>query len=199
MEKDIFADISNAWTNTFSGRVSRPLEPEKTDYNIEDIAHSLAMQCRWNGHTKTFYSVAQHSVYASRFIRIKGERKPTKEKSYKRAALMHDASEAYLCDIPRPIKGHLGRYKELEASTELAIQNNFGILTSPHLLEAVKEIDNALLVRERSILIEKAPNMIWGFETFDDSYITEMLPEIPYWSPENAKDFFLQEYRELFN
>lgn len=200
MEKEMtYVNIGDAWTNTFSGKVARPLEPEKTDYDIEDIAHSLSMQCRWNGHTREFYSVAQHSVYASRYIRVKGESIPTKEKPYKFAALMHDASEYVLCDVPRPIKGHLGGYKLLEAKTELAIQNHFNIMVAPHILDAVKLIDNELLVRERTLLVNKAPNIIWGFETFDDSYIREILTEIPSWNPALAKELFLKAFEELSN
>jgi uncharacterized protein len=198
MEKEMY-NIEDAWTNTFTGRVARPLEPNRTNYCIEDIAHSLSLQCRWNGHSKSFYSVAQHSVYASDFVRIKGESKPTVDRDYRFAALMHDASEAYLCDVPRPIKGHLGNYKELEAKTELAIQNRFGIIVNPHVLDAVKLVDNELLVRERNALIVKAPNMIWGFETFDDSYIQTMLEDIECWSPEKAEIEFLDTFKELQN
>lgn len=199
MEKETYYDIEDAWTNTFTGKVARPLEPHRTNYCIEDIAHSLSMQCRWNGHSKIFYSVAQHSVYASDFVRIKGDSAPTSDRDYCFAALMHDASEAYLCDVPRPIKGHLGNYKELEEKTELMIQNHFNIIVNPHVLDAVKLVDNELLVRERKLLVKPAEDMIWGFETFDDAYISKMLETIEYWSPEKSEEEFLSAFKELNN
>lgn len=84
-----------------------PLDMTPDDIDILDIAHSLSLQCRFNGHSHGFYSVAAHSVLVSDYI----ERKLTNEgcswpymRRFALAGLLHDASEAYLCDIPRPLK-----------------------------------------------------------------------------------------------
>lgn len=77
---------------TFTGRLVNPLNLKDSDIDILDIAHSLAMTCRYRGHCTSFYSVAQHSVLVSRMV-------PCRLR-----ALLHDAAEAYLCNIPGPEK-----------------------------------------------------------------------------------------------
>tara|TARA_R110002110_G_scaffold222566_1_gene436511 strand:+ start:2606 stop:3199 length:594 start_codon:yes stop_codon:yes gene_type:complete len=85
--------MSNSWIHTYKGNKVWPLEARGT-FCIEDIAHALSMQCRFNGATSSFYSVAEHCVRVSRITGcIHG--------------LMHDAGEAYLPDVASPIKGHL--------------------------------------------------------------------------------------------
>jgi uncharacterized protein len=189
MEDEKLFEETRAWINCHSGRVCYPLAPDQTDYNIEDIAHSLSMQCRWNGHTKVFYSVAQHSCYCHDFVSVKSARKE---------ALMHDASEAYLTDVPRPIKGYLGHYNKLEALTDKKIREVFDITQTEETLRAVKEIDKLLLVREKELLIHAAPNKVWGFEDVDTSTIDVLLPLIDSWSPEKAKKEFLTRF-EIYN
>ena len=79
-----------------TGRPFWPLGAKLEDICVEDIAHSLAMKCRWNGHPQRFISVAEHSVVVSRLV----------PKHLALAGLFHDAGEAYLMDIPSPIKGY---------------------------------------------------------------------------------------------
>lgn len=85
------------WMQTYTGRKFWPLNPRAEEVYIEDIAHSLALSCRFNGHCKVFYSIAQHSVLVSQIV------KPTQQL----IALLHDSAEAYLGDIIRPIKRFL--------------------------------------------------------------------------------------------
>lgn len=80
------------------------IEEQSDRIYIEDIAHALSMQCRFSGHIQTFYSVAEHSLHVASLVPHK----------HKLAALLHDASEAYLVDIPAPIKPGLPQYKEIE-------------------------------------------------------------------------------------
>ena len=80
---------------TYSGRRFWPLEPRPQDVDIEDIAHAMSMKCRFTGHAEGFISVAEHSVNVARFL-------PPKLRLH---GLLHDAAEAYLPDIARPIKG----------------------------------------------------------------------------------------------
>src|SRR5690606_28894528 len=100
---------------THSGNYIDVLNPNPDLIDINDIAHSLSMQCRFGGHTKVFYSVAQHSVECAK--RVSPE--------FQLAALLHDASEAFLLDIPSPIKHRLTNYKEIENTLMQVIAKKF--------------------------------------------------------------------------
>jgi len=102
-----------------------------SDIDIVDIAHSLSNLCRFNGHSRKFYSVAQHSCWVAAHC----------PPEYKLEGLLHDAAEAYIGDVTRPLKQLLGEpYKQLEQSIELAIALRFG-LTYPW-PDSVKDADN---------------------------------------------------------
>lgn len=101
---------------TVSGKYVNVFEPTAEMIDIEDIAHALSHQCRFGGHLPEFYSVAQHSVLCAKYV----------PEQFQLAALMHDASEAYLLDIPRPIKQRLTNYKEIENKLMLLIAEVFG-------------------------------------------------------------------------
>ena len=101
---------------TYSGKYVNVFEPTEDMICIEDIAHALAHQCRFAGHTQSFLSVAEHSYYVMAIT----------EKENKLQALMHDSSEAYLVDIPSPIKKHLPNYIELEDKLMHIIASKFG-------------------------------------------------------------------------
>src|SRR5687768_8805887 len=114
---------------TYSGVLVNPLDPNPDTILIDDIIHSLCNQCRYNGHTSKFYSVGEHSVYVSWSVKPENAL----------AGLLHDASEAYLCDIPRPLKPFFTNYKEMEAKLEEVIFTKFG-LPYPMALD-VKQVD----------------------------------------------------------
>ena len=110
-----------SWCQTYTGQISYPLEPEREQViSLEDIAHALAHQCRYNGHCKSFYSVAEHSVYVAEEIY-------RKTSSYEDAmkGLLHDATEAYLGDMPRPIKALIPQFHEIEAEWHKKIFAHF--------------------------------------------------------------------------
>lgn len=88
------------WIKTVTGRKFYPLDPRFQEVNIEDVAHALSMKVRFNGHVQRYYSVAQHSVHVSRIL----ERWHPKRRDLAMWGLLHDAAEAYLADIPRPMK-----------------------------------------------------------------------------------------------
>lgn len=124
------------WMQTFTGRQFWPLDPRADEVFIVDIAHALAATCRFGGHCERFYSVAEHSVLASLIV-------PPEDAL---AALLHDATEAYVLDVPRPLKPFLSGYKEIEQGVWRAIAMRFGLpLTLP---ASVKLADNALLLAE---------------------------------------------------
>lgn len=89
--------LDEVWIGTHSGRKFYPFAPRIEDVDIADIAHSLARQCRFNGHCSAFYSVAEHSVNVSAVV-------PPPDALW---GLLHDAAEAYISDIVRPIKPFL--------------------------------------------------------------------------------------------
>lgn len=161
-----------------SGKEFDYLNPEDSDYSIEDIAHSLSNLCRFSGHCNKFYSVAEHCVHAS-YI-------PYSIKD-RFAALLHDAPEFVLLDIVSPLKGLLPDYKELEQQVELAISKklNYEFPLTPE----VKFADTIMYHAEREALFDKPI-------TF--SYLPELSQiNIKCWKPNKARKKFLKRYNEL--
>lgn len=103
------------------GRIT-PLEPEPGAISLEDVAHALANLTRFAGQGKGVYSVARHSVHVSREVEARGGGRPAQ-----RWALLHDASEAYLADVPAPVKRSLPGYTRAETRLQAAVQEAFGI------------------------------------------------------------------------
>ena len=128
----------NTWVQTYTGKQFWPLEPRIQDVDILDIAHGLSMNCRFNGQCDKLMSVAQHSVIVSErvpeYLALRG--------------LLHDASEAYIPDISRPIKSAFGHIEEIEGRLLSIIGRAFGI----HGLEAknpiIKEADDRTCMTE---------------------------------------------------
>lgn len=109
----------NNYIHTFTGKAVNPLAPDAEDIDIRDIAHALSLQTRYAGHCREFYSVAEHSVRVSQVC-------PRKDALY---GLLHDAAEAYLSDLPSPIKYADGfeAYREAEGAVMWAICERFGV------------------------------------------------------------------------
>ena len=108
---------SNPVVGTFSGRTVNLMQPDPSQICVEDIARSLSMQCRWNGHVRSFYSVAEHCVRCSDVV-------PPEAAAW---ALMHDAAEAYIGDIPTPVKRMLPEAARAEERLLLAIAEALGL------------------------------------------------------------------------
>lgn len=121
---------------TWSGRMVDFTNPSPDDIHIVDIAVALSRECRYASHASHFYSVAQHSVLRSRIV--------SQELAIE--ALLHDAAEAYIKDIPTPLKRQLPDYKVIEARFDWAIRVHFGLPEESS--QAIKEADNILLVTE---------------------------------------------------
>jgi uncharacterized protein len=170
---------AHTWIQTHTGKQVWPLNPRVADICIEDIAHALSNLCRFAGHTRDFYSVAQHSVLACNNCA-----------TAPLWALLHDAAEAYLCDVPRPVKGYLGGYKEAEVRLERIIAEKFGL---PWPMPAeVKEIDLKLLATERRDLMNTPP--IQWVSTRDVEPLAALV--VP-WPADVAEKLFLLRFREL--
>lgn len=135
------SDRFGGWIQTFTGRKFWPLDPEPGDVDARDIAHGLSLQCRFGGHVREFYSVAEHSV------RVSLECPP----ELALCGLMHDASEAYLVDVPRPIKPYLAGYGAAEERLMRVIADKFGFPWP--MPEPVRRADERLLVKEARALL----------------------------------------------
>lgn len=168
------------WIQTYSGRQFWPLDARESEIDITDIAHSLSMQCRYNGHCEEFYSVAEHCVHVSYYV----------EKKNAMWGLLHDASEAYLCDIPRPLKPYLSEYKDIEANLMKVIAKRFNLeLPEP---ANVKDIDNRIVTDEKLLNMKKPP-VEWSVN-FEPLGV-----ELQYWTPKQAKYRFIDRYYEILD
>ena len=126
---------------TFTGGKFYPMGPDCERLNIVDIAHALSRICRYNGQVTRFWSVAAHSLAMVKRLYLEGH-----DASVQAAALVHDASEAYLMDVPKPIKGLFLNYKEWESNLELVIAKKYGVeFPWP---SVVKHHDKAILIDE---------------------------------------------------
>lgn len=173
-------DPDSAWIQTYSGRRFCPTNPNPNAIVIQDIAHSLSMQCRFTGHIKKFYSVAQHSVYVSYIC--------NEEDAL--WGLLHDASEAYLTDVPRPLKrsGFFEEYLRLESLMQTAICKRFGLPYDEP--PSVKKADAKLLATEARDLM--APlHKDWLQRVAPLPFVIEA------WDQQKAKDMFMQRFYEL--
>jgi len=168
------------WIQTYSGRRFNPTNPISDAIVIQDIAHSLSMLCRFTGHCRQFYSVAQHCVLVSYIC----------DEADALWGLIHDSSEAFLQDLPKPLKrsGKFESYIEFEKQMQLAICKRFELPeTEP---ASVKKADTLLLTTEaRDLMSPLHP---------DWKQPVEPLPfKIDPWDHDKAEDMFMKRFFEL--
>jgi uncharacterized protein len=185
-EPDLSPPAPGPYLQTVSGRWVNPSDPDPEQLDAGDIARALANQCRFGGHCRVFYSVAQHSVIVSQLVEQNGG---DVEDAF--AALMHDATEAYLGDMPHPLKHRspLGaEFKAAEDDLERAISDRFRV--KPDVPE-IKRVDRALLAAERRAF--SAERWHWpeleGVEPLD--------LDLTAWPPDEAAEAFARRYAEL--
>ncbi len=180
------------WIETFLGHPIDPLNPEPKRIYHHDIAHALSNQCRFSGHTRHFYSVAQHSVLVAELVKSWGECPKVQV-----MALYHDASEAYLQDMPTPIKRQMPTYRDAEAKLQTVIEDTLFPEFSGegqwrrHVEAIVKKADLILLATEARDLMGNPQD--WKVL----QNVKPLQKEIIAMSPENAKDFFLNKHNNL--
>jgi uncharacterized protein len=168
------------WFQTHSGIQFYPLDPQPEEVLIEDIAHGLGRICRFGGHTRDFYSVAQHSVIVSNIL----------PEELALAGLLHDATEAYIGDMVRPLKYSVPQYMLIEDRLWDVIAARFNL---PRILPPeIKHADNVALITERRDLLEKQRK--WG----DWSKAYAPLPDIirPV-GPNLAETMFMIRFQQL--
>lgn len=173
--------VRGDWIFTHSGLPFWPCDPQPDDVRIEDIAHALSQLCRFAGHTRSFYSVAQHSVLVSLLC-------DPKDALW---GLLHDASEAYLCDLPRPVKhsDHLTGYRALEEQVQAAVARKFALPES--MPASVKSADGVLLrVEQRDLM-----NMPAGWAPSEP--LAWQVQRLVPMGPAEAKQRFLWRFEEL--
>ena len=170
---------------TCSHKMFDPLHPDAELIDIADIAHALSMLCRANGHFKSFYSVGQHCINCAKEAKARGY-----SEFVQLACLLHDASEAYLSDVTRPVKAELPRYLEIEEPLQNTIWDKFlHRALSPEEHKQVFEIDDAILAHEFIHLM--------GAAIFDPTPVIFSEPEFTFTGFEHCQQEFLELFQQL--
>ncbi len=165
---------------TVSGKYINFVETADNVVLVTDIAHALSQVCRFAGHTREFYSVAQHSVLVSQIV----------APEFALQALFHDATEAYIGDVTRPLKALLPAYRAIEARLQDDIFAKLGL--PPKIPSEIKQADLVLLATEQRDL------MPWhGDEWACIAQISPLPDRIVPWESRLAMGMFLDRYREL--
>lgn len=172
-------DGSVGWIETYSQKFFFYLEKNPENISIDDIAQGLSNLCRFAGQVKEFYSVAQHSCiicdYAPEHLKLIG--------------LLHDGAEAYISDIPRPVKGIIPQIKELEVTIQMQIAEKFG-LSFPYSGQ-IDVLDAQLMLAEAQQLFNH--RVSWWIEGLDPLNI--LIGKC--WEPKKAKNEFMSRFINL--
>lgn len=167
------------WLLTVTGRKFNPADPQPDTIDLADIAHGLSLECRFAGQCSAFYSVAQHSVMASHIV----------PPEHALEALLHDATEAYLKDIPRPVKAILPDYRALEAKLDSVIRTRLGLPVQKS--AEVAHADLVMLATERRDLMpdDDPWPILHGIEPLAERLYA--------WTPWQAEALFIQRAMEI--
>ena len=173
-----------SWIQTHSGIPFDVLDPDPEAVYIEDIATALSRLCRFGGHTDRFYSVAEHCLLVSHAV---------EEYGCALEGLMHDAAEAYIGDLVRPVKQCLPAFEEFEAGLQRAVARRFGLAPNYCDLTRVKEADLRMLATERQHLLEPCERRWESLEGVRP--YTWLQPACM--TPDEARQSFLSRFTEL--
>lgn len=161
----VIRTVTGKWVNVF--------DPKPEMFDIEDIAHALSMQCRFSGHLPYHYSVAQHSIFCYKQAITR-----ELDKKERLTALMHDCSEAYLVDIPRPIKKQFSQYKVIEDKLMYTLAQVFNF--NYPLSENIHKIDNSMLQIEWDHLMVQHEKVkpIFRLEVYSQPFAKQLFLDI---------------------
>jgi len=184
--------MTDTTTVTFTGRVIDVFDPQPEDINIQDIAHGLSNICRFAGQSGFFYSVAQHSGYVSRIL-------DDKSVDVQLWGLMHDAAEAYIGDIPLPIKLAIPEFKVIEDKLLRVIADKFGMqwFGDSGVPDYVDKIDKKMAYTEARQLLPAAE---WAKYKGNKYPLTAGFPDmmIQPMTPDQAEQAFLMTFSRLY-
>ncbi len=142
-----------SYITTYTGKHFDPTAPDESLFDVRDVAHALSLTCRGNGHVKTFFSVGQHCVNCAREAVQRGF-----SGRVVLACLLHDASEAYMSDVPRPFKHALPSYVEAEERLlEMIYEHFLGEVLTEDEQKLVKQIDDDMLYYDLKVLLGETP------------------------------------------
>lgn len=162
-----------------SGNYFDLLDPENSDFSIEDVAQGLSLTCRFTGQCRRFYSVAEHSVHMSYAVPAE----------YAYEALMHDAAEAFIGDVSKPLKDLLPEYRAIEKRIEAAVFARFNVRQP--MPPCIKEYDIRMLATEQQQIMRN--NDGWDYTRG-----REALPiKLSGWGPGYAREQFLARFHAL--
>ena len=154
--------------------------PDRYTFDIEVIAHALSNLCRYGGHSRKFYSVAEHSVLVSRVVPAK----------LALCGLLHDASEAFVGDMPSPLKAMCASYRTIENRVQSAIASSFDI---PYPFPKAIHLADKMLYKAERLSIAPVPDNVWHID------IPAANVSIVGLTPAKAKKLFLDRYEELID
>jgi hypothetical protein len=169
--------LETNYIETFTGKRFWPLNPIVEDIDIVDIAHALSNKCRYTGHTREFYSVAQHSVLMAEIVST----------PYKMEALLHDAVEAYLPDIAFPLRGAFNGFAKTEEHLHILVADRFNTIWP--LPKEVKMVDRKI-TRDEAWHLMHSQGRYWPGST------DRIGVDVESWSPHEAERRFLDAYAE---
>lgn len=170
---------NSVWMQCYSGTMFHMLDPKPEEMLLIDIAHGLSNICRYNGQCKSFYSVAEHSVWVSHVVPY----------SLRKAALLHDMSEAWIGDMTRSLKHSMRKYLRVEEKIMMCGAQKFGFDWPLHPL--VKEADNTVLANEVPYCVGTQTRK-WYLPNPPSPYVN-----IEFWTPEKARARFLERFWEI--
>lgn len=173
---------AQGWIRTYRGGVFHILDPKPDEIDIVDIAHALSMTCRFTGHVRNFYSVAEHCLRVSELV----------PEHHRLWALLHDASEAFIADVSSPAKqlAEFKPYRTLEAKIERAIFERFGLFGGRP--ASVKEADVVMLSTEaRDLMGVRDPVKDWSLPEPLPEHIHPLMPAV-------AERRYLQTFASLY-
>ena len=201
MSEELYT-VEDGWIETYTGKAFHLLNPQVEEFCMEDVAHALSMICRYNGHAQRHYSVAEHSCLIADAVHkeIRRQSSPhyippfTKGGDLHRlrvelSALVHDAAEAYIGDMTRPLKVKMLAFKEVEARIDLKVAEWLG-LEYPF-AKIIKEYDSRILHDERKQVMSQSTNM-WGTDSLEPIGV-----EVQFWDNKRAKREFTDRFLYL--